>query len=50
MSTDPVLGAGYTLHRIDLGSDDEGPLQASLIHREPVPGDAPAPDGPRPCC
>jgi alpha-beta hydrolase superfamily lysophospholipase len=41
VSTDPVLGAGYTLHRIDLGSDDEGPLQAGLVHREPAPGDAP---------
>ena len=39
-----MLGAGYTLHRIDLGSDDEGPLRASLIHREPVPGDAPRAD------
>ena len=41
MSTDPVLGEGYTLQRIDLGSDGEGPLRASLIHREPAPGDLP---------
>lgn len=36
MSIDPILGEGYTAHRIDLGVDDEGPLIATLIHREPV--------------
>lgn len=44
MSTDPVIGAGYTLQHIDLGSDDEGPLRASLVHREPAPGDRPGTD------
>lgn len=34
MSTDPILGEGYTAHPIDLGADDEGPLIATLIHRE----------------
>ena len=34
MSTDPILGEGYTTHPIDLGADDEGPLLATLIHRE----------------
>ncbi|MDN5822006.1 MAG: alpha/beta hydrolase [Brachybacterium sp.] len=34
MSTDPLLGEGYETYRIDLGSDDEGPLVATLIHRE----------------
>ncbi|GAA4530294.1 alpha/beta hydrolase [Brachybacterium paraconglomeratum] len=34
MSTDPILGEGYTTHPIDLGADDEGPLIATLIHRE----------------
>ena len=34
MSTDPLLGEGYRTHRIDLGADDEGPLVATLIHRE----------------
>ncbi|ATG52685.1 alpha/beta hydrolase [Brachybacterium vulturis] len=34
MSTDPLLGEGYETHRIDLGVDDEGPLVATLIHRE----------------
>ena len=45
MSTDPVLGEGYTLERIDLGSDDEGPLLASLVHREPAPRDLPGGPG-----
>ncbi|ASK66499.1 alpha/beta hydrolase [Brachybacterium avium] len=35
MSTDPLLGEGYETYRIDLGSDDEGPLVGTLIHREP---------------
>lgn len=35
MSTDPVLGDGYSTHRIDLGADDEGPLLATLVHRRP---------------
>lgn len=35
MSTDPFLGEGYTAHRIDLGADDEGPLIAVLVHRDP---------------
>ena len=34
MSTDSLLGQGYETHRIDLGADDEGPLVATLIHRE----------------
>lgn len=34
MSTDPILGQGYVTHRIDLGADDEGPLVATLIHRD----------------
>lgn len=34
MSTDPLLGEGYRTHRIELGSDDEGPLVATLIHRD----------------
>lgn len=34
MSTDSLLGEGYETHRIDLGADDEGPLVATLIHRE----------------
>lgn len=33
MSTDPILGEGYTANPIDLGADDEGPLIATLIHR-----------------
>lgn len=51
MSTDPLLGEGYSSHRLELGADDEGPLVATLIHREPtsaaadpaapVPGEAP---------
>lgn len=36
MTEDPVLGAGYTVRRLDLGADDEGPLVASLVHREPT--------------
>lgn len=36
MIEDPVLGAGYTVRRLDLGADDEGPLVASLVHREPT--------------
>lgn len=42
MSTDPVLGDGYASRRIELGADAEGPLVATLIHREagtePEPG------------
>lgn len=34
MSTDQVLGDGYTARRLDLGSDSEGPVVATLIHRE----------------
>lgn len=37
MSTDPILGPGYSAHRIDLGADDEGPLIATLVHREASP-------------
>lgn len=37
MNTDPILGDGYTAQRIELGTDDEGPLVATLIHREPTP-------------
>ncbi|APX34337.1 lysophospholipase [Brachybacterium sp. P6-10-X1] len=36
MIEDPVLGAGYTVRRLDLGADEEGPLVASLVHREPT--------------
>lgn len=46
MSTDPVLGDGYSSQRFDLGADEEGPLVATLIHREPVdpaPARAPRP-------
>ena len=49
MSTDPLLGEGYETHRIDLGADDEGPLVATLIHREADRTPQPAPTGPR-CC
>ncbi|WP_106506175.1 alpha/beta hydrolase [Brachybacterium timonense] len=31
---DPVFGAGWALYEIDLGVDDEGPVVASLVHRE----------------
>lgn len=31
---DPVFGTGWTLYEIDLGTDDEGPVVASLVHRE----------------
>ena len=56
MSTDPFLGEGYETHCIDLGADDEGPLVATLIHREAdgpadsgaTPGVAPAADPARP--
>ncbi|GAB4096869.1 alpha/beta hydrolase [Brachybacterium horti] len=34
MIRDPVFGAGYTARRIDLGEDAEGPLIATLVHRE----------------
>ena len=34
MSTDRILGPGYSVHRIGLGADDEGPLIATLVHRE----------------
>lgn len=40
MTTDPVFGDGYALQRIDLGSDAEGPLVASLVHRLPARPDA----------
>ena len=43
MSRDPILGEGYTAHPIDLGADDEGPLIATLIHREAT--DTPQPVG-----
>ncbi|MFC7463391.1 alpha/beta hydrolase [Brachybacterium sp. GCM10030252] len=45
MSADPVLGEGYTARRIELGSDSEGPVIATLIHREPGTGDAEPPTG-----
>ena len=38
MSTDRILGEGYTAHRIDLGADEEGPLIATLVHRVPAAG------------
>lgn len=34
MSSDPVLGDGYSTRRLELGSDAEGPVIATLIHRE----------------
>lgn len=34
MITDPLLGEGFAAQRIDLGADGEGPLVATLIHRE----------------
>ena len=37
MSVDPILGEGYSAQRIELGFDDEGPLIATLIHREQDP-------------
>lgn len=37
MTRDPVLGDGYSSHRLDLGADEEGPLVATLIHREAGP-------------
>lgn len=37
---DPVLGEGYSAHRIRLGADDEGPLIATLLHRDLPPGTA----------
>lgn len=37
MTRDPVLGDGYSSHRLDLGADEEGPLVATLIHREASP-------------
>ncbi|MGP9537683.1 alpha/beta hydrolase [Brachybacterium sp. AOP43-C2-M15] len=46
MSTDRILGAGYSTHRIELGADDEGPLVATLIHRDPAPSDPPPSDPP----
>src|SRR5699024_9439562 len=44
--TDPLLGEGYETHRIDLGADDEGPLVATLIHREAGPDAAARADRP----
>ena len=38
MSTDPILGEGYVAHRLELGEDEEGPLIATLLHREPADG------------
>ena len=45
MIRDPVFGAGYTAQRIELGEDAEGPLVATLVHREATPGAA-RPDRP----
>src|SRR5699024_8741292 len=39
-------GEGYETHRIDLGADDEGPLVATLIHREAGPDAAARADRP----
>lgn len=36
MIPDPVLGEGYSVRRLELGADGEGPLVASLVHREPT--------------
>lgn len=41
MTADPIFGDGYTAEQIDLGSDDEGPIIATLVHRLQAPGDAP---------
>lgn len=38
MSTDPILGEGYVAQRLELGEDEEGPLIATLLHREPADG------------
>src|SRR5699024_12229067 len=46
VSTDPLLGEGYETHRIDLGADAEGPLVATLIHREAGQGAAARADRP----
>lgn len=37
MSADRLLGEGYEAHRIALGSDAEGPLVATLVHRVAAP-------------
>ncbi|WP_114856509.1 alpha/beta hydrolase [Brachybacterium sp. YJGR34] len=42
MTEDAILGAGYTAHRIDLGTDHEGPLIATLVHRERDQGPVPS--------
>lgn len=34
MTQDPVFGEGFTVHHLDLGADDEGPVVATLVHRE----------------
>ena len=34
MSSDTVLGEGYSAIRLELGSDAEGPVVATLIHRD----------------
>ena len=53
MSVDPILGEGYSAQRIELGFDDEGPLIATLVHREqdpqePSPASAPSAAEPPP--
>ena len=45
MSTDRILGEGYTAHRIDLGADEEGPLIATLVHRVPTGAGVVGPPG-----
>lgn len=39
MTPDQVLGDGYTAQKLDLGSDSEGPVIATLIHRERTAAD-----------
>lgn len=39
MTPDRVLGDGYTAQQLDLGADSEGPVIATLIHRERAAAD-----------
>ena len=47
MSTDLVLGEGYTAQHIALAPDAEGPVHATLVHRLERETDAPPPPGGR---
>lgn len=49
MSTDPILGEGYSTRTLELGSDAEGPVVATLVHRERSAGTPPgSPEGHEP--